>query len=171
MEATLAVPETPPARVILREVSMADAEQPQDQRQTGRKRFKDVESLWDALEKYHHYHDGAIIRKTNGRGGQHGGEGLGIQITDEWAEIMVANQAIDRAMVRLGVIEPRLHLLLHHYYRRGLCEDAGGWLEAANKAGLILTRKERFARGAFDWLLERAVWVLFACHRARRRGW
>jgi len=168
MEATLAVPETPPARVILREVSMADAEQPQDQRQTGRKRFKDVESLWDALEKYHHYHDGAAILKP---GGRHSGGRGGVPLTDQQCDIMEANQSIDRAMVRLAVIDPKLHLLLHHYYRRGLCEDAAGWLEASAKAGLILTKKERFARGAFDWFLERAVWVLFACHRARRRGW
>ncbi|MBN1837901.1 MAG: hypothetical protein JW820_18735 [Spirochaetales bacterium] len=127
------------------------------------KRFGSVEEIWDALEEYHSFHDG-IVRKGPGYGGD-----LELRISPE--HILRANQAIDRAMVRLAAVEPKLHLLLHHYYRRGLCEDAGGWLEAAAKSGLILTKKERFARGAFDYILERAVWVLFALHRGSRRGW
>jgi hypothetical protein len=132
-------------------------------------RFKDVESLWDALERYHFYHESCRIPTRDGGG--RGGGGRGIEITGEWATFMKSNKAIDRAMVRLGAVEPKLHLLLHHYYRRGLCEDAGGWLEAAFKAGLVVAKPERLPRGAFDYLLERAVWVLFALHRAPRRGW
>jgi len=132
--------------------------------------FRDVESLWDALERYHHYHEGTVTRKLEG-GGHGRGEGQGIQLTDEWARFMLANKAIDRAMVRLGAVEPKLHLLLHHYYRRGLCEDASGWVEASAKAGLVLKSRNHLHRKAFDYLLERAVWVLFALHRAPRRGW
>lgn len=131
--------------------------------------FKDVESLWDALDRYHYYHEGMVTRGTDGR--IQGGTSQGIQINAEWDMFMKANSAIDRAMVRLGVVEPKLHLLLHHYYRRGLCEREGGWLEAAATAGLVMARKDRMARGAFDWMIERAVWVLFALHRSRRRGW
>ena len=150
---------------------MADEEQPQRRpAPRDRWRFKDVETLWDALERYHHYHEGAIVRNLQSRGSR-GTCAQGIQLGDEQIAFMMANQSIDRAMMRLGVVEPKLHLLLHHYYRRGLNEDANGWLEAMQKAGLVLNKKERCSRPSFDWSLERAVWVLFALHRAPRRGW
>jgi hypothetical protein len=133
--------------------------------------FADMESLWNALEKYHQYQDGAIIRKLDGGGHRGAGEGQGIQLSDDQIRVMEANQAIDHAMKRLAVVVPKDHLLLHHYYRRGLNEAAAGWVIAAAHAGLILVKKERSSRVAFDWALEQAVVLLFILHTAPRTGW
>ncbi len=145
-------------------------EPPAEAPHAGPWRFKDVESLWDALERYHFYHESAKIPSMGGTGARRGA-GAGIQITGQWAAFMVTNRAIDRAMVRLAVVNPKEHLLLHHYYRRGLCEQASGWIEAAAKAGLVLAIRDHCSKKAFDWTLEQAVVTLFALHRAPRRGW
>jgi hypothetical protein len=130
-------------------------------------KFRDVETLWAALERYHFYHESLRVRRLGDRV-----SGNTVSAIDQpvWEDILRANQAIDRAMVRLAVIAPYLHLLLHHYYRRGLNEDSGGWHEAARKAGCVVHKPEKLARPAFDWMIEQAVWTLFFCHRAPRRA-
>jgi hypothetical protein len=132
-------------------------------------RFKDFESLWNALERYHFYHEGCRTRGVWVGDGK--GYAQGIEMTDQWATIALANQAIDRAMARMRLVDPKLHLLIHHHYRRGLCEQANGWLEAAAKAGMSLSRKEHSARAAFDWILEQAVVLLFSLHLIPHRAW
>ncbi|MBN1459036.1 MAG: hypothetical protein JXA57_05835, partial [Armatimonadetes bacterium] len=62
----------------------------------GPKHFTDVEELWDALEEYHKYHDGTVMRGMDGS--LRGGGQSGIAYTDEWQRIVRQNKAIDRAM-------------------------------------------------------------------------
>ncbi|MBN1461564.1 MAG: hypothetical protein JXA57_18700 [Armatimonadetes bacterium] len=68
-------------------------------------------------------------------------------------------------------MDPKVHLLLHHYYRRGLCEQAAGWMEAAAKAGFTVSAKEPHSRRAFDWTIEQAVVLLWSLHRMPARAW
>lgn len=132
----------------------------------GPRGFRSIESLWDALERYHYYHESCIMRKLDGGGARSAERGHGIQITDQWADIMEVNQVIDQAMIRLAVVDPRLHALLHRFYRCGLCEEAGSrWPEAARYAGLTTIQKNAYSKALFDWAVERAVHALFACHR------
>lgn len=128
-----------------------------------------MESLWDALERYHFYHESGRIRSLCV--GDDGGFGKGIVMTDQWAVFTEANRAIDQALSRMRLMDPKLHLLLHHYYRGGLCEPAAGWIEAAAKAGFAVSTKEPYSRWAFDWTLEQAVVLLWSLHRMPARAW
>ena len=132
-------------------------------------RFKTFEALWNALEHYHFY-DGTIVRQM-GEAGHGGAEGQGIILTDEWAEILERNKAIDRAMLRLRAVQPKSYILVDRYFRHGLCESADGWIQAANRAGVSLSRKDHTSRAAFDWMPAQAVELLFVCHRARSKSW
>ncbi len=74
-------------------------------------RFRDVESLWNALERYHFYHESCRVRSL--WVGDGGGFAMGIEMTDQWAVFTEANRAIDQALARMRLMDPKLHLLLH----------------------------------------------------------
>ena len=62
-------------------------------------KFRDVETLWAALERYHFYHESLRVRRLGDRV-----SGNTVSAIDQpvWEDILRANQAIDRAMVRLA---------------------------------------------------------------------
>jgi hypothetical protein len=135
------------------------------------KKFANVEELWDALEEYGDFHDGTKTRRVGDRV-QGGGE-ENFSSTQE--RIMRQNKTIDRAMIRLAVLSPQSHRLIHAYYRMpgpsgsaAARDEARGWIAAAKYAGLLVDQQDRLPRTAFDLLLTDAVWLLFVAHHAKR---
>jgi hypothetical protein len=81
--------------------------------------------------------------------------------------VRLRNAAIDRALLRLRLIHPMSHLILHWYYRRGLVAEAGGWEKTWVLAGMPRFKQGRYYVDTFEALLEQAQWALFNCHQMR----
>ena len=111
--------------------------------------FHRIEELEDALEEYAAFQDGVT---TTHLGDEPRGGGDPGQDFSHWRErVMRQNIEIDIRMELLYPVADRLWMLIHPYYRQGLCYESDGWQTVADWLGMPTVRQE------FDKRIELAV--------------
>jgi len=131
------------------------------QRPRWRWHFGSIDPLYDALEEYCAFADGATCTKYGDIVDTGSAPTADYENTRE--RNMRQNAEIDRRMVKLQVEAPTYHRLLDVYYRHGMCYEQRGWELAAKRAGISPRQKPVRHRKAFEILLDLAVKELFLC--------
>ena len=120
--------------------------------------FRNHEHLAASLEQYASIQGRAKCAKIGESVGGDDGDG------DRYDAILRANTAIDTCMSELRHRHRLSYRLLDGYYRRGMHEEADGWMRAMHSAGMMhqprTTRERRLLSDVFEELLVEATHAL-----------